>query len=250
MRLSAFGPVKSRLKVKPVGAEIRSVRDDVDAVAVVVEGSLVEQRRADHIRGVNHGAVRGVAESIGDRWDVIAAPLGGSVGLRDLLGDPVSKHRELGTELVVDAGNFFSQVVGELLPPEEIRAAVGLREDPAVLATGGQQGCRVRRSGSRESCCWGRACPGTRAACSPPSSSNRKFAMPLGTTAVNRLAVVGSREAPHQFQRRLASGYSLASGNRQVQAGRHRSLCAIPCCRRRTSDGSSSPGTLPPTLNP
>ena len=73
------------------GSGYQSRRNDSDAVAVVIERSLVEQRRADDIGSMDHRAVRRVAKSIGDRRHIIAAPLGGPVGLGCLFGNPMPK---------------------------------------------------------------------------------------------------------------------------------------------------------------
>ena len=105
-----MGPLNKRLKVKPALSPIKEpLRDDVDAVAVVVEGRLVEQGRADDVGGVNHGTVGRIAEDVADGRHVVAAPLRGPVGLGNLLGDPVPEDGELAAELVIDAGNLFAQ---------------------------------------------------------------------------------------------------------------------------------------------
>ena len=62
MRLSAFGPVNRRLNVKPAGRRKKSMRNDVDAVAVVVERCLVEQRGADDIGRMHDGTVGRISE--------------------------------------------------------------------------------------------------------------------------------------------------------------------------------------------
>ena len=121
-----------------------AVRNDMDAVAVVVESNLVEQGGTDHVRGMHDGAIGGISENIADRGDVIAAPLSGSVGLRDLLGNPVTEDRELVTEGVIDAGNLFPHGGGRIGAARKLRlsrsiSAVVGRED-----TCGQQRLRVR----------------------------------------------------------------------------------------------------------
>ena len=64
----------------------------MDSVAVVIEGRFVEQRRANHVSRVHDRAVGGVTENVGNRRNVVTAPLRGSIGLRDLLRNPVTKN--------------------------------------------------------------------------------------------------------------------------------------------------------------
>src|SRR6185437_5213503 len=104
---SAAGEIDTRDAIQVVGTGEQTVkgearrsrnqalRNDMDAVAVVVECSFIQQRRADHIRGMNHSAIAGVIEHIADARLVITAPLGGSVSLGSLFRNPVTKHGEL-----------------------------------------------------------------------------------------------------------------------------------------------------------
>ena len=92
MRLSDVGPGK-----QPVEGEARrrgenSLRNDVDAVSVVIESRFIEQRWTDRVGGMNHGAVGRISENVADRGNVVAAPLRGPVGLRNLLGNPVPEY--------------------------------------------------------------------------------------------------------------------------------------------------------------
>lgn len=107
----------------------QAVRNDVDAVAVVIEGCLVEQRGAYGVRGVDHGAIRGVAEGVADGGNVVAAPLRRAVALRHLLGNPVSKDGELVGELMINPGNFLSHVGRRIVAALELRAARRLGEN-------------------------------------------------------------------------------------------------------------------------
>ena len=56
-------------------------RNDVNAVAIVIERCLIQQRRADHVSGVNDGAIRGIAKGVVHGRNVVPAPLRGSVAL-------------------------------------------------------------------------------------------------------------------------------------------------------------------------
>src|SRR5579862_6181752 len=111
----------------------------MDAVAIIVEGRFIEQRGTDHVCGVNHGAVGRVTENVGNCWHVVAAPLRGSVGLRNLLRDPVTKHGEFRSELMVNPGNLFAQSRGRIIASNKIHATVRRREYSAVLATRSEQ---------------------------------------------------------------------------------------------------------------
>src|SRR5437867_2620203 len=55
----------------------------------------------------------------------------------------MSEHRELATELMIDADNLFPQVGGRVVSANEILAAGGGREDAAVFATSVYQRLRV-----------------------------------------------------------------------------------------------------------
>ena len=82
-------------------------RNDVNAVAVVVERHFVQQRRADRMCCMHNSAAGGVAEGIANGWNVIAAPLCDGVALRDLFGNEVAEHGEFAGEVVIDADHFF-----------------------------------------------------------------------------------------------------------------------------------------------
>ena len=108
--------------------------NDVDAVAVVVEGGLVQQVRVDGVRRVHDRAVGRVAKGVAHSGNVGAAPLADGEALRDLFGDEVSEHREFAGEVVIDADDFFFRFVGALLPADEVVAvlSVGAGKIPAV----------------------------------------------------------------------------------------------------------------------
>src|SRR5215472_5331428 len=89
---------------------IRRKRDDVDAVTVIVEGHLVDQRWVDGVCRVDHAAIRRIPKRVSNCRKVIPAPLGGSVALRDLFGNEVPEHRELAGEIVIDAHNLFPEI--------------------------------------------------------------------------------------------------------------------------------------------
>src|SRR5215467_6034807 len=81
-------PAEDSIEIEPRGrgqwrAET-GLRKDVDAIAVIVEGYLVQQGGADGMRKVNNTAVRRITESVSDGRQIVAAPLGGAVRLRDL----------------------------------------------------------------------------------------------------------------------------------------------------------------------
>ena len=57
-------PRKQPRRTEAGGTCDYTLGNDGDPVAVVVEGDLIEQRRTDGIGGVNHAAVRGVAERV------------------------------------------------------------------------------------------------------------------------------------------------------------------------------------------
>ena len=100
--------------------------NDVDAVAVVVERRLVEQRRANRVSSMDHAAVRRVAERVADRRNVCAAPLADSKALRNLLRDEVSEDRELAVEVVVDANDLFPQIRGRVVAADKRGLSVGI----------------------------------------------------------------------------------------------------------------------------
>src|SRR5207249_3816711 len=89
---------------------IRRKRDDVNAVAVIVEGHLVDQRWVDGVCRVDHAAIGGISKRVSNCRKVIPAPLGGSVALRDLFRNEVTEHREPAGEVVIDAHNLFLQI--------------------------------------------------------------------------------------------------------------------------------------------
>src|SRR3984957_10151171 len=59
-----IGPGEQPVEGKARGSRDQALRDDVDPVAVIVERRFVEQRRTNHVRGMNHRAIGGVPESI------------------------------------------------------------------------------------------------------------------------------------------------------------------------------------------
>src|SRR6185312_273817 len=143
---SHVGTGEQTIKGKARGCSEDTLRDDVNAVAIVVESGFVQQRRAHHVGGVHNRAVRRITENIANRWDVIAAPLSGSIGLRSLLGDPVSENRELIVEGMVNTSNFFPDGRRRIVAALEHIGTVGRsREDPSAeksLGVGVQQCCR------------------------------------------------------------------------------------------------------------
>src|SRR5690348_6963603 len=72
---------------------------DIDPVAVEVEGSLVEQCRADGVDHSTDSAVRRVAERVADGRNVAAAPHRVHIALLDLLGNEVPENRYLVAEV-------------------------------------------------------------------------------------------------------------------------------------------------------
>ena len=60
--------------------------------------------------GVNHVAVGWIVERVSNRRQVVAAPLGRVVSLRNLLGDEVTEHREFVREAVIDADDLLLQI--------------------------------------------------------------------------------------------------------------------------------------------
>ena len=119
------------------------VRNDVDAVPVVVEGHFVDERWADRIGGMDDGAIRRIAEVVADRRNVVSAPLAGCETLGDLFGDVVSEDGELAVEVMVDADDFFPQ----------IRDSVGAALELGLWVSAA--GCRVvgRENASRDKSC-------------------------------------------------------------------------------------------------
>ena len=85
---------------------------------------------------MDNAATRRIAEGVPNGRNVIAAPLAGTEALRDLLGDIVTKDRELGAEIMIDANNFFLQVRGRVVAADE-------------LVTAGRCGENARRQKSR-----------------------------------------------------------------------------------------------------
>src|SRR5208283_233211 len=59
------------------------------------------------MRGMNHRAVRWIAERVENRRHVVTTPLSRAVGLYGLVGNPVAKDGELVIKLMVDAGKLF-----------------------------------------------------------------------------------------------------------------------------------------------
>src|SRR5665811_1027638 len=139
------GPCEEPVEGKSARRRNQTSRNEVDPVTVIVERRFVQQRGADDISRMHHGAVGGVSKGIRNRRNVVATPLGRSVGLRDLLRDPVPEHRKLAAELVIDSGNLFRQVGGRVVAALEIHSTGWRREDPAVLAAGRQQSCSIGR---------------------------------------------------------------------------------------------------------
>src|SRR5580700_6120137 len=88
-------PGEQPVKGKSRGCREQALREDVDAVAVIVERRFVEQSRADHVSAMYHGAIGRVSESIADCRHVIGNPLRCTVSLRNLFGNPVPEYREL-----------------------------------------------------------------------------------------------------------------------------------------------------------
>ena len=81
---------------------------------------------------MNHSAVRGVPEHIAHRGDVVAAPLCGPVGLRNLFRNPVPEDREFIGELVVNPRNFLPQVRGRFIAADKLFAAGRGRENAGL----------------------------------------------------------------------------------------------------------------------
>src|SRR5580692_8729963 len=75
------GSAEQPIEGKPAWRRKQASRNDMDAVAVVVECRLIEQRRAYHVSGVDHSAVGRISENVADRGNIVATPLGGSVSL-------------------------------------------------------------------------------------------------------------------------------------------------------------------------
>ncbi len=114
-------------------------RNDVDAVAVVVERDLIDESRADGVGGVDNGAVRRVAEGVAHGGDVVSAPLAIRKVLGNLFGDEVAEDRELTREVVIDPDHFLFEICRCAGSAEEFIAVGGLGEDAGV-----NQGGRVR----------------------------------------------------------------------------------------------------------
>src|SRR5271155_4430135 len=55
------GSAEQPVKGKPAWRRKQASRNDMDAVAVVVECRLIEQRRAYHVSGVDYGAIGGIS---------------------------------------------------------------------------------------------------------------------------------------------------------------------------------------------
>ena len=133
-------PSEEAVEVEAGWRTHQTQRKNGDAVPVVVEGGLVDQRRADNIRGVDDAGVGRIAEGVGNGWYVVAAPHGGAIVLGDLLGNEVTIDRELVIHVFVDADDFFPHVGGHVITALELGAIGRLGEDTAVFATGSQEG--------------------------------------------------------------------------------------------------------------
>ena len=138
MRLSLLGPVKSLEFVESSRGERQTrqpgtrIWNDVNAVAVVVEGGFVDQSRANCVSRVDNRAVGRITEGIADCGNVGAAPLADRVTLRDLLGNVMSEDGEFVSEVVVDANDFFPQVRRSTRAAEELVSCRGFRENACV----------------------------------------------------------------------------------------------------------------------
>ena len=130
--------VRIRTREDPVECEARGGRQrspkaglgqNIDTVAVIVEGYLIQQRRADRMRKVDYSAVRGIAKRVADRGYVVTTPHGGSERLINLLGHPVSEDRDLVIELVVGPGYLFAHVRRRIVAALELIAGCGQREN-------------------------------------------------------------------------------------------------------------------------
>lgn len=66
--------------------------------------------------------------------NVVATPHRRAEVLADLFIDPVSENRKLAIELVIDADDLLPNTRRYVTAPDEMAAAVGSREDPAVSA--------------------------------------------------------------------------------------------------------------------
>ena len=129
----------------------------------------------------------------------------------------MSEHRELVAELVIDAGNLFSQIRGKVVAALEEHAPLfAFGKMPPYLPPAFSKAVAlgsIRQSGM---CYWGRAAGNECWRYCLPSSSKPKLAIPVGTTIglALPLKVVGST-APVPAP--PASGYMLASRNRYVE---------------------------------
>src|SRR5271156_6851326 len=123
-----------RTSKQTVKSEVRrsckyALGGDIDAVAVVVKGNFVEQRRADGIRGMNHGAIGGIVKDVADRGHVVVAPLRFPISLRNLLRNPVPEYGKFVGELVVDAGNFLPYISRLITTSDDLSSARGSGEN-------------------------------------------------------------------------------------------------------------------------
>src|SRR5205085_4367348 len=121
------------------GRRNQSSWQNVDAVAVIVEGCFVDKVRADRIGRVDHSGIRRIAKGVSSRRNVVAAPHAGRDVLRNRFGNERAINRELTGGVVINAGNLFPQAVGCSHWSSEMVAIVRRRENPTKLAAGGQQ---------------------------------------------------------------------------------------------------------------
>src|SRR5277367_4992492 len=121
-------------------------RNDVNAVAVVVERGFVHQSRADGVGGVDNAAIGGIVESVPYGWHVGAAPLADRIALRDLLGDKVSEDRKPAREIMIDAKDFFPQIRRSSSTAEEFVIRGWRRENPSAYQRRGVAVNHARRN--------------------------------------------------------------------------------------------------------
>src|SRR5258707_264204 len=120
---SRIGRVVSTGKRQALQTRARN-RNDIDAVAVVVERDLVEKSWADAIRRVDDSAVGRIAEGVADGRNVSTAPLADRGALRDLLSDEVAESGAAAGEVVIDADDLFLQVRGSANAAEKLHQQV------------------------------------------------------------------------------------------------------------------------------
>ena len=128
---SGEDPVRSLREARDIRCRIYALGQDGNAIAVVVEGNLVEQVWPNRVGCVHHRAVGGITERVTDGRDAVAAPHCLTVCLRGLIGNPMAEDGELVRKVMVNTSNLFLAVSGLFVAANELPGSNirGLREN-------------------------------------------------------------------------------------------------------------------------